>query len=242
MDEGLTDTFASNIFSKTASKTVQQIFQKLFSKLPKITPVLGACLFTLFQHTVVGSAFPSNAFNAEMFLADTDTIQPMIDTLAADSITVPVDTTEDSDALKSKIKYHARDSIISDIENEVVYLYGNATVDYEDLHLQADFIKVDFNKKEIYAEGSIDSLGRLQGKPEFSQAEEKFKSTSIRYNFETKKGKIAYVVTKEGEGYLHGEVVKKTPDNNFYIRHGQYTTCEEDTPHFAITANKLKVI
>ena len=49
-------------------------------------------------------------------------------------------------------------------------------------------------------------------------------------------------ITQEGEGYIHGEVVKKDPENNFFIKKGQYTTCDLDTPHFAITSNRLKVI
>ena len=148
----------------------------------------------------------------------------------------------DEESLKSKIKYHAHDSLTSDLSNEVVYLYGAATVTYEDLNLKADYIMVDFNKKEMYAEGTTDSAGVITGKPEFSQAGQNFKSHTIRYNFDTKKGKIAYVITKEGEGYIHGDIVKKDPENNFFIRNGQYTTCDLDIPHYAIASKKLKVI
>lgn len=148
----------------------------------------------------------------------------------------------DTESLKAKVKYHSRDSIITDLTEEVVNLYGSATVDYEDLHLKADFIRIDFNKKELYAEGSADSLGVLKGKPEFSEAGQNFKSNTIRYNFDSKKGKIAYVITKEGEGYIHGDVVKKDPENNFFIRNGQFTTCDLDVPHYSIASRKLKVI
>jgi len=165
----------------------------------------------------------------------TDSITLKADTLHADSLS-------DAESLKSKVKYHARDSMPMDISEEVVYLYGAGTVDYESLHLKADYIKIDFNKKELYAEGSTDSTGALIGKPEFTEADQNFKSTSLRYNFDTKKGKIAYVITKEGEGYIHGDVVKKDPENNFFIRNGQYTTCDLDTPHYSIASRKLKVI
>src|SRR5207253_153760 len=77
---------------------------------------------------------------------------------------------------------------------------------------------------------------------EFAEAGQNFKSNSIRYNFDSKKGKINYVITKEGEGYIHGDVVKKDPENNFYIRNGQFTTCDLDTPHYSIASRKLKVI
>ena len=174
-------------------------------------------------------------------MVDPDTIPDTLQT-KTDTLSLKNDTTIDTESLKSKVKYHARDSLRVDIQKELVYLFGNAVVDYEDLHLTADYIRIDFENKEIYAEGSIDSSGALKGKPEFSQGAQQFKSNAIRYNFNSKKGKISYVITKEGEGYIHGETVKKDPFNNFYIRNGQYTTCENDTPHYSISARKLKVI
>lgn len=98
------------------------------------------------------------------------------------------------------------------------------------------------NAKLLYAEGSMDSTGHLSGTPDFTQGDQQFRSQNIRYNFQTKKGKIGYVITKEGEGYIHGDVVKKDPENNFFISNGQYTTCNLDTPHFSITSRKLKMI
>jgi lipopolysaccharide assembly outer membrane protein LptD (OstA) len=199
----------------------------------------------LFQQLVVGS----ETDNLGTSLVPDSTVQ--VDSLriiAIDSTVIgvdslPLDTNEESDeVIKSKIKYHAKDSIRVDLENEIVYLYGEATVDYEDLHLEADYIVIDMANKELFAEGTKDSLGVLKGSPNFAQAEQKFRSNAIRYNFQTKKGRINYVITQEGDGFIHGEVVKKDPENNFYIKNGQYTTCNLDTPHFAITSRRLKVI
>jgi lipopolysaccharide assembly outer membrane protein LptD (OstA) len=227
-------SFGSKIFRIFSST-------KLLSKLVKISPVLIVCVCTLFQHDIVGST-PSN-YELDTTVRNTN---PESDTAAliikTDSVVLNSDTTIDTESLKSKVKYHARDSIATDLIDEVVHLYGDATVDYEDLHLKANYITIDFNKKELYAEGSTDSAGALIGKPEFSQAGQNFKSNAIRYNFNSKKGKIAYVITKEGEGYIHGDVVKKDPENNFFIRNGQYTTCDLDTPHYSIASKKLKVI
>lgn len=199
----------------------------------------------LFQQLVVGSEADNlgTSFVPDSMVQN-DTIKPaVIDTtvMAVDSL--QLDTADESDeVIKSKIKYHAKDSIRVNLENEIVYLYGEATVDYEDLHLEADYIVIDMQNKELFAEGTKDSSGVLKGTPNFSQAEQKFRSNSIRYNFQTKKGRINYVITQEGDGFIHGEVVKKDPENNFYIRNGQYTTCNLDTPHFAITSRRLKVI
>ena len=218
---------------------------RIFPKLTNILPVLAVAVCFLFQHKNVGARSYSGAcyeFSSDDVLIP-DTI-PKKDSLLSspDTVISTVDTTIDTESLKSKVKYHARDSLRVDIENELVYLYGNAVVDYEDLHLNADFIKINFEKKEIYAEGTVDSTGALIGKPNFSQGAQEFKSNAMRYNFGSKRGKISYVVTHEGEGYIHGETVKKDPYNNFYIRNGEYTTCDADTPHYSIRSRKLKLI
>ena len=199
----------------------------------------------LFQQLVVGS----EADNLGKVGAPDSSIKPdtsvktTIDSTAVGVDSLQLDTSEASEeVIKSKIKYHAKDSIRVNLENEIVYLYGDATVDYEDLHLEADYIMIDMQNKELTAEGTKDSTGVLKGSPNFSQAEQKFRSNAIRYNFQTKKGRINYVITQEGDGFIHGEVVKKDPENNFYIKNGQYTTCNLDTPHFAITSRRLKVI
>ena len=189
----------------------------------------------LFQQFVVGS----EAVNAGVNLLPDSNVAQQPDSSAlkpvSDSLRITADTNVTSDdQLRSKIKYHAKDSIRVNIEDQVVYLFGNATVDYEELHLEADRIVIDMNKKQLYAEGTKDSLGYERGTPIFSQGDQKFRSNNIHYNFETKKGKIGYVITQEGQGYIHGDVVKKDPENNFFIKHGQYSTCDLDTPHFSI--------
>ncbi len=223
----------------------------LFLQVSKLSFVRLFLLALLFQQFNVGS----EAYGAtlpESFLFGEDTVTTAAnegylipDTLNQDSIrpdTIPADTTVADDMLESEIIYSARDSMPVDLDNEITYLYGDATVDYQDLHLKAEYIMIDMGKKELFASGITDSSGNTIGNPEFSQADQKFRSSTIKYNFKSKKGKIGYVITQEGQGYIHGEVVKKDAENNFYIQKGQYTTCDLDTPHFAITSNKLKVI
>ncbi len=210
-------------------------------QFPKINAIYLVLALVLFQHNVVGSTVLS-----EQRLAAPDSL-PAADTTSLvsesrpDSSVVSV-AVSNEELLPATIDYQAHDSTVVVADSQIVYLYGKATVNYQDLHLSADYIRIDMNSKEVAASGLPDSLGILRGKPEFSQGNQQFKATSMRYNFESKKGKINYVITSEGEGYIHGETVKKDAENNFYIRNGLYTTCNLDTPHFSITANKLKVI
>lgn len=146
------------------------------------------------------------------------------------------------DALDSEVAYSAKDSIRFDVKTKMVYLFGEAEINYEQIVLKAEYIEVDQETKEVFARGVVDSTGKLIGKPVFSEGKEEFEAQTMRYNFDTKKGRITEVITSEGDGHLHGEVVKKSPEDFYYIKQGGYTTCDQDVPHFIIAAKKLKVI
>lgn len=160
----------------------------------------------------------------------------VIDTISKDSIAV----TTDND-FKSKVDYSADDSLYFDVENQVVYLYGNAVVKYENMTLKANYMEVNLGNKIMYSTFTKDSAGNRAGIPEFEQADDKFTADEIRYNFSSKKGRIKGVYSQQGDGYVHGETVKKIDDYE-YIRNGLYTTCDLPHPHYGIAANKLKVI
>lgn len=169
-----------------------------------------------------------------------DTLMTTVpDTLVLDS----VGGKPSKDALDHKVDYKSADSIYFDIINKKVFMYRNAEINYDDINLKADYIEIDFDKDELYATGLPDSTGKMMGLPVFKQADQQFKSKTMRYNYKTKKGMIIHVVTEDGSGYLHGETVKKMGDESFNISSGSYTTCSnEDHPHFAFKYSKSKVI
>lgn len=161
---------------------------------------------------------------------------------SSDSTQVQADTVQLGDDFRSKVVYHGRDSIIYDLEGNRVLLYGDAEITYEDINLKAAYIEINYNTRILSANGLPDSSGKLTGQPVFKQGGEEFRSKTIRYNFDTRKGRIADITTKEGENYVHGNTVKKEADNTTYIRDGYYTTCELEHPHYYISATKIKVI
>ncbi|MEE2700016.1 MAG: putative LPS assembly protein LptD [Bacteroidota bacterium] len=144
--------------------------------------------------------------------------------------------------LNDEVFYDASDSMQFDIINERVFLYGDAIIKYESTEIKADFIEIDWAKNQIYAKGRIDSSGKLVGNPQFTDAGKTFKAKEMTYNFKSKKGLIKEIVTKEGEGFIHGKKVKKTTSEVMYLKRGEYTTCNAEKPHFSIRANKIKVI
>ena len=166
--------------------------------------------------------------------------------IPSDSSITIVDSTNylprTSAAMHSKVKYSANDSIVYDEYAKLVDLFGDAKVYYEDLSNQSDHIIINLNKNTISSLGRLDSMGNLQGTPEFKQGSNDYKAVKITYNYVTKKGYLSEFKTTEGEGHIKGAKVKRDPDNNFYLEGAYYTTCDADEPHFMIIAEKLKVI
>ena len=173
----------------------------------------------------------------------TDTLT--IDTLKTDSSTVnkvSIDTLNSPDALEFPVRYLATDSIRIDMKSKKVYLFGKSEVYYEDIELKAEMIEIDMDSNIVTARGKQDSTGKYFGEPVFSENGSEVNSHEMKYNFNTKKGLIIDAVTHEGENYIHGEKIYKTPDDILYIKHGKYTTCNLRHPHYWFSSNKLKII
>lgn len=189
------------------------------------------------------------------YLLRTDTLSPFNDTLpqSADSLQLVQDSLpllsdsgnvqhRHSSLLNFPITYKAEDSIIVNMRHSRETLIGNAQIQYQDIEITADYIEIDFKKNEVYAKGLPDSSGTIADYPSFKEGSEQFEATTIRYNFETKKGLIQEIITKQGDGFLHSEITKKHTDNVIDLKSGKYTTCNHEHPHFYIALTKARMI
>lgn len=144
--------------------------------------------------------------------------------------------------LDARVDYSAVDSIFFDVVGQKVWLYGEADLKYDQIHLQAAFVEIDFRKNELFASGMPDSLGVVRGNPVFTEGPQSFEAKELRYNFETKRGRTVDVITQEADGYVHGGVVKIQPDRVVHVQDGKYTTCDDPNPHFHIAFRRAKLI
>ncbi len=167
----------------------------------------------------------------------------------SDKATSPSDTTRaDSLArnrksdIQTTIIYSARDSINSRVDRKIVHLYGDAKIKYGEIELMAEEIVIDYEKSTISARGKLDSAGRRIGYPIFINGAEKYETRSIEYNFKNRKARISEVVTKQDEGFLHGNAVMKNDKDELLSIHNAYTTCNLAHPHYQIIATKAKAI
>lgn len=159
----------------------------------------------------------------------------------------PADTTkvkagDGKGKLKAQVTYTAHDSIRFDIAGQKAYLYDSALVKYEQQEIRAHYIEIDFQNNSVLAEGKKDSTGKYITKAEFTDAGQVYTYDRIDYNFDSQKARITNASTIDGESHLIAQEAFKEADNTTFIRRGIYTTCENEHPHFAIRARKLKII
>ena len=182
------------------------------------------------------------------FVADTNKLSAYIETAVSDTTVQQLgDTVADElpispNAMEDILKYKAKDSVAFNLDNRRAFIYKEGEVYYQDMELKADAMDVDFGTSMIHASGVEDTSGRTVGKPYFKQADAEYSADTIAFNYDTKKGIIHGVITQEGEGFLHGEKIKKVNDSVMYLSKGQYTTCNYAHPHFAINFTKSKLI
>jgi hypothetical protein len=148
--------------------------------------------------------------------------------------------------LETTVIYTAEDSTIMDVDGETIFLYGNAKVLYGDIELKADYIRLSWGNSEVFAHGLPDTTKlvgeKVKGKPIFTQGQDSYNTDTIRYNFKSRKAIIKGIVTREGEGIIQGEKVKKDPDDNLYLINAKYSTCDLPEPHFHIGAKRIKLV
>lgn len=226
---------------------------EIIFKITYIEPYIRiAKLIFILGLVLIIAPFNAKAQNERDSLG-TDTVP----SIGVDSLALPSDSTRiqiltdsvstnkqtDNSVISSKIEYSADDSIVNDIENRKVYLYGNAQIKYEDINLKAAVIEYDFQNYTVYAHGVQDTSGKWIGEPDFKQGSSAFKAHAMKYNFRSKKAFVKQVQTEVIEGTLTGETVKTTDNNNvIYIRHGEYCPCEDPNAKTRFKIGKLKVI
>ncbi len=156
------------------------------------------------------------------------------------------------DSLDAPVKYTAQDSMILDAKEQIVHLYGNAVVSYQDFTLKANYIQFDMENKLVIAEGLPDSTGRVVGIPEFDDKSQSFTAKKIKYNFDTQKGIVYSITTQQQGGYIRGGKAKikigvtdstgQEIQDEFYSSDAIFTTCDHEIPHYGIRSTKQKFI
>lgn len=143
--------------------------------------------------------------------------------------------------IEEVVNFAAKDSIVFRGRNNA-RMYGSSDVKYGDISLNASEIRMDMDSSLVYAVGAVDTIGELVGTPVFKDRSGEYGSKSMSFNFKTKKGYIADIMTEQGEGFLTGGVTKKMDTDEYYLANGRYTTCSNhEHPHFYFQLTRAKV-
>jgi lipopolysaccharide assembly outer membrane protein LptD (OstA) len=154
-----------------------------------------------------------------------------------------VDIVFDDGNIDGPINYHAADSIVYDMKNQKLYLYGNAYMKYTDIEMTSEEIEYDWTSGTLVSRGKMDENGKLESPAKFSEKSGEYEADSMQYNFKTKKGRTFDVVTEQDGAYIHSEIVQKNEFDEWYGFKTKYTTCNnKEHPHFYLGAKKSKVI
>ena len=165
-----------------------------------------------------------------------------VDSLGTDTVSLDtVGVKKKKEPLDAPVEYEANDSIVF-TEGGFAHLYGQSKVNYEKIELTSDVITMNMDSSTVYARGIVDSTGVASGLPVFKDGDTPYESKEMRYNFKSKRGFINQIVTQQGEGYVTSEESKKGAENEIYLRHGKYTTCDDhEHPHFYLKLSMAKV-
>ncbi len=189
---------------------------------------------------------------------DTGSLSAAVDTTKMDSIqraiyrhNKAVDDSIHLDSLNRKKKngidapvtYSGEDSLVYDAKNKVAHIYGSSKVNYENMDLASDRIQMSLDSSLVRAIGTADSTEKkgVRGRPLFKMGGSEYESDTIAFNFKTKKGFINHVYTQQEDGYLTSELSKRDSSGVIYLKHGRYTTCDEEHPDFYIALSRAKV-
>jgi len=169
-----------------------------------------------------------------------------VDTLKTDSLavdtmlTVKPELSIGKSDLDSPVITDA-DLIVYDVENEMIHLYGNAHVKYDNIEVTAHEIHFNYANKTFTA--VADTTQQKAEEVIMVESGKEYRSNKMVYNYETKKGKINQLITSDdGEGIIFGNEVKKNEYDELFAKDAYYTTCKADHPHFHINVNKVKII
>lgn len=236
--------------------TFATIFVVASSGVSSIISSIGGDDDTLsLSDTIVSDSIPADTISDPSILPDSsdildndslvlDSLQSAIirhnkaidDSLRMDSI-----NKTKKNGIDAPVIYSGTDSLVYLASSKTANIFGDAKVDYQDMKLESEIIRMSLDSSIVYAEGVVDTNGVKSGTPIFNMGSEKYESEQMAFNFKTKKGLISNVYTEQEDGFMTATKSKRDSSGVIYMQHGRYTTCDDEHPDFYIALTRAKV-
>lgn len=122
-----------------------------------------------------------------------------------------------------KVEFNEKDSTIT--------AEGNVSITYGDVKLSSDKIKVNTKTQVALCEGNV----RIE------QGEDIITGDRIRYDFKDKEGEILGGELEAYPWFGNADEVSRVAENEYVLKGGFITTCDEDKPHYSLKAEEIRV-
>ncbi len=185
----------------------------------------------------VASPLKTSDTSSTISLQNPDAPPSLLDNTAPN--TTPI---EPEEAIQSIIQYTAEDAVFLDVRNKTIRLYGAGVIEHDTIKLEAEEVLLDWPNHTIAAFGKKNKAGRMEKKTALTKDGLEYFAESIRYNFKSQRAIANQLFTKQGDGILRANKIKKDRATTFYADQATYTTCDLAKPHFHVDARKIKII
>ncbi len=249
-----------NHFAKTHPT---KIFQNRSFELWLIAVIIIInCSFVFAQPKVIKNTLVANPDTSKtpIIVDSTKVITPKIFTIVSDTAKTKPDSLK-ADSLKKKsdldttVTYSA-DRIDLDAKEKISILTGKAIVRYKLMELRAYRIRVDWKRDMVYAEGRPDTLWTdttatkidtvvFVDTPLFldrSSASDSLRGLTMEMNLKTQRGRVFTGASANNQGHYRGEVLKRMEPQVMYVKSGDFTSCDQNPPHFHFHSTAMKMV
>ncbi|MGV0755187.1 putative LPS assembly protein LptD [Empedobacter brevis] len=153
--------------------------------------------------------------------------------------------------VKEKLEFvveHSSEDEIHNRKKRMTYLLRKAHVVYGDMTIDADYIELNWDTGDVYAEGKRDSVGNIIEKTKFTQGQQEILQDAFKVNFKTKVG-IAYNIRMmQEDGIIIAEKAKRVNDSVMLLKRADFTTDtyfkegKDTRPDYFLRAKEGKMI
>lgn len=149
---------------------------------------------------------------------------------------------EQGKALEHIINYGAEGSMLLDLKHKTIRVHGTGVIEYDAIKLEAEEVFLDWTNHTFAAFSKKNKAGEVEEKAVLTKDGVEYIAENVRYNFDSQRAVANKLFTKQDDGILRVNRIKKDRKDTFYADHGTYTTCDLPKPHFHIGVQQLKLI
>ena len=139
------------------------------------------------------------------------------------------------------VQYNAEDSIVFNVKDQTIQLYGEGVIKYDTIKLEAEKLFLDWTNYTIAASSKKNKAGKIEKKTVLTKESVEYIAEDVNYNFKSQRATANKLFTKQGDGILQSNKIKKDSATTFYADQANYTTCNLTKPHFHVGARRIKI-